>query len=55
MAATKLMKFAWGLYNAHWTIIRNRTGTGFITSDNPVAFMTIPARGEEGSPVSHAI
>lgn len=38
MAATKLMKFAWGLYNARWTIIRNRTGTGFITSDNPVAF-----------------
>lgn len=38
MAATKLIKFAWGLYNAHWTVIRNNTGTGFITSDNPVAF-----------------
>jgi hypothetical protein len=38
MAATKLMKFAWGLYNANWTVIRNRTGTGFISSDNPVAF-----------------
>jgi hypothetical protein len=38
MTATKLMKFAWALYNAEWTIIRNRTGTGFITSDNPVAF-----------------
>jgi hypothetical protein len=38
MAATALMKFAWALYNAHWTVIRNDTGTGFLTSDNPVAF-----------------
>jgi hypothetical protein len=38
MTATKLMKFAWALYNAEWTIIRNRTDIGFITSDNPVAF-----------------
>ncbi len=38
MAARALMKFAWGLYNAHWTVIRNNTGTGFLTSDNPVAF-----------------
>jgi hypothetical protein len=38
MAATALMKFAWALYNARWTVIRNDTGTGFLTSDNPVAF-----------------
>jgi hypothetical protein len=38
MAATALMKFAWALYNADWTVLRNDTGTGFLTSDNPVAF-----------------
>jgi hypothetical protein len=38
IAAKALMNFAWALYNGHWTNIRNDTGTGFLTSDNPVAF-----------------
>jgi hypothetical protein len=37
-SAVALIKFAWALYNAGWTVIRNRTETEFITSDNPVAF-----------------
>lgn len=37
-AAVALAKFAWTLYNADWTMIRNRTSAEFITSDNPVAF-----------------
>ena len=37
-SAVALTKFAWALYNADWTVIRNRTATDFITSDNPVAF-----------------
>jgi len=37
-SAVALPKFAWALYNADWTVIRNRTATDFITSDNPVAF-----------------
>lgn len=38
MAARALMDFAWALYNARWTVIRNETAIGFLTSDNPVAF-----------------
>jgi hypothetical protein len=38
MNATHLLRYAWHLYNAHWTIIRNDSETDFITSDNPVAF-----------------
>lgn len=38
MAARKLIEFAWALYNADWKVIRNDTGTGFLTSDSPVAF-----------------
>jgi hypothetical protein len=37
-AATALLDFAWAFYNAHWTVIRNDTAIGFLTSDNPVAF-----------------
>jgi len=48
-AATTLLDFAWALYNSHWTIIRNDTEVGFLTSDNPVAFND-PGAWREGQP-----
>lgn len=36
--ASKLIAYAWQLYNAEWIVIKNDTTVDFITSDNPVAF-----------------
>lgn len=38
MNASRLMRYAGAIYNSDWIIICNDTGTGFLTSDNPVAF-----------------
>lgn len=38
MRVRHVMEVAWALYNSHWIVIKNNTGTDFLTSDNPVAF-----------------
>jgi hypothetical protein len=38
MNAKNLMECAWALYNSDWVVIKNDTGTDFLTSDNPFAF-----------------
>jgi hypothetical protein len=38
LCARNLIKYTWGIYNADWTVIKNNTGTAFLTSDNPVSF-----------------
>lgn len=37
-AAAHAMKYAWQLYNADWQVFENRTGTDFVTSDNPASY-----------------
>jgi hypothetical protein len=38
MRCTHLLKLTWALYNSNWIIIKNDSGTEFLTSDNPVSF-----------------
>lgn len=38
MRVRHVMRLAWTLYNSNWIIIKNNSGTGFLTSDNPVSF-----------------
>jgi hypothetical protein len=37
-SAINVVKYAWILYNANWTVLENDTKLKFITSDNPALF-----------------
>lgn len=37
--AANILKYAWALYNADWTIVQNETDADFVTSDNPAALI----------------